>query len=63
MPVRFRPSAPLEPQVIRKIILEVLIFKNADFPNKFPNTLKLIVQVNGKVMKRIVLEQLSTLNR
>lgn len=28
MPVRFRPSAPLEPQVFRKIILEVLILKN-----------------------------------
>ena len=28
MPVRFRPSAPLEPQVFRKIKLEVLIIKN-----------------------------------
>ena len=28
MPVRFRPSAPLEPQVFRKIKLEVLILKN-----------------------------------
>ena len=26
--VRFRPSAPLEPQVFRKNVLEVLIIKN-----------------------------------
>ena len=31
----------LEPQVFRKIKLEVLILKNAEFPNIFPNIFKI----------------------
>jgi len=38
VPVRFRPSAPLEPQVFRKIKLEVLILKIVQSSNKSSNT-------------------------